>query len=97
MRKSYTLLAVSSKQSRGFNHAFMIFLSVMLLVTPFQQAWAEELKLKNIKTPLNLTLHNIPMDEALKAVASQAQFNIVLGDDLTHLVNLDFKDRKSVV
>ena len=66
-------------------------LGLLMMIGPLENAMAQDLKLKNIHTTLNLTLHNVPMEEALKAVATQAQFNIVLGNDLTRLVNLDFK------
>ncbi len=66
-------------------------LLITLLLMPLSKGFAQSLPLKNMNHTISLTIHNVPLGHALKAVATQAQFDIVLAEDLNRLVNLDFK------
>jgi general secretion pathway protein D len=68
-----------------------ILFALSLLGGVYLEAQCESLPLKNKHTRIHLNVHQVPIGIVLKAVASQASFNIVLSEQLNQKVSLDFK------
>ncbi|XVJ50800.1 MAG: hypothetical protein HEQ32_01420 [Vampirovibrio sp.] len=91
LTRSVSSLLFPQHYPRLYKQGLSILVALSLLGGVYLEAQCDSLSLKNKHTRIHLNVHQVPIGIVLKAVASQASFNIVLSEQLNQKVSLDFK------